>query len=122
MTTNSQPGWTDTSGRSGQRAYVTGFCSEEVAATIEAGLLFNELIAVMFAPTVDAFSSITVTIDGNEPFTFLGRWSGGELDFYRNGDAHLNAALDLAWGVQIFDPVWGRNDRLWGAVLHALNT
>lgn len=120
ITTCSQPGQLDPPS-SAQRAFVEGFCDETTAASLEVGLLLEDLVVVTFEPGSNAGSSISVTMDDFEPFTFMGRHSAEELDHFRNGHPDLDAALDAAWTVQIFDPVWGRNDRLWPLVSGALD-
>ncbi|MFD1860787.1 hypothetical protein EHW97_11970 [Aeromicrobium camelliae] len=122
VTTDSQPGSINEPTRRVQRAYVEGICHEATAARIERGLLTEDLVMVSFAPGSDVDSSIVVTVSHGSPCTFLGRWSVEELDHFRNGLASLDADLDAAWAIQIFDPQWARNDRLWTAVLRALTT
>ncbi|NDK30615.1 DUF6919 domain-containing protein [Nesterenkonia haasae] len=120
VTTDSQPGWMDESTRCTQRAYVEGICNESTAAKITEDLLAEDLVVISFSPGSDVYSSIAVTVDQGSPFTFLGRWSVDELDHLRNGHTQLDADLDAAWALQIFDPTWARNDRFWPAVLRAL--
>ncbi len=122
MTTSSQPGLIAVPEGSAQRAYVEGFCNEETAYKIQTALLYEELVVITFAPDCESDSSIAVTIDDGQPFTFLGRWSVEEFNFYRNGNPRLDMALDAALCLQVFDPVWGRNDRLWDTLCRALST
>jgi hypothetical protein len=119
VTTSSQPG--DRDPRWPQRAYVQGICSEEVAARIEMGLLGTELVVLSFAPGSTGDGNIAVSLDEGLPFTFLGRRdSAGEAEFYSNGSSALDAVLADVWSLQVFDPAWGRNDRLWPTLTAAL--
>ena len=120
VTIGSQPGFSDQGAGSAQRAYVESLCTAETVARIQTALLYDDLVVITFAPGEDSFCSIPVTIYDHAPFTWLGRWSPEEIDVYRNGDAELDAALDAAWAVQVFDPVWGRNDWLWTTLNTAL--
>lgn len=122
ITTCSQPGMTDVEHRGAQRAFVEGFCDRETAEKIETGLLLDELVVISCAPSCESFISITVTVDDDKPFTFLGRFGNDELNAFRNGDRELDEMLDQAWALQIFDPVWGRNDRLWASIFRALTS
>lgn len=121
LTMSSQPGLMEEHAGNFQRAYVDGACSEETALTLESGLLLTGLVVITLTPEDDSSSTIVVTISDGEPCTFVGRSFPDDLDYYRNGDPGLDAALDAMWRVQIFDPVWGRNDVLWAEVNRALS-
>src|SRR5699024_1982089 len=84
ITLGSQPGSIDEPTRSAQRAYVVGICNESTAARIENDLLADDLVVIALAPGSDSCSSIVVTVDDGAPFTFLGGWSVGDLDRFRN--------------------------------------
>ncbi|MGO1536891.1 MAG: DUF6919 domain-containing protein [Yaniella sp.] len=123
ITMDSQPGCRDVASGDMQRAYVTGICDDEAAGVLERGVSLTELVAVRFDPAaIEACSSIPVTLESWEPFTFLGRWGAEELDRYRNDNTSLHEALDSVYYFQIFDPMWGRNDLLWSWVNKVLQT
>lgn len=115
FTTDSQPGDPLTGGY-GQRAFVTGFCDEALLARIETLILGTDLIAVTTPPGCDNPTQITVTIDGDSPFT----WTGSSLDednirhYYSADCPDAVHTLLNAWQVAVLDPVWGREDLLWG--------
>lgn len=118
LTMDSQPGReSDPSNR--QRAYVECLCSEALADRLEERLRDSGLVVMSYSPGASAYASIPVNVEDGRPFTFAGRWSPEDTDAYRNGSAPLDRELDGAWGVFIFDPLWGKN-RLWDAVLKAL--
>ncbi|MEW2493746.1 hypothetical protein AB0942_09385 [Streptomyces nodosus] len=114
VTVFSQPGLAFPGGDA-QRAAVGGFCDENLARRIEAAVLRTDLIALVTRPGGDSPSRIPVTIDGGEPFT----WIGNPLDSYEISHhygrdcPHALDALTAAWQVEVFDPRWGREDVLW---------
>lgn len=121
VTSCSQPGvGPDVPGTAGpQRAYVEARCTPETYFRLEAGLLGTDLVMLSttspesgwgFPPDLeDAWvTSVTVSLREGRPYSFLGR-------MYPEPEEPANA-----WIVQIFDPVWGRNDLLWDAVITAL--
>ena len=119
ITVDSQPG--EVSPGWSQRAYVEGLCTEATAARIEAAVLGTELVLLSFAPGAIGEASITVSLDGRTPNTFLGRADPSYFnDLIGNGSPELDAELARAWTLQIFDPVWGRSDMLLSALVAAL--
>jgi hypothetical protein len=123
FTKESQPGLH--SDATAQRAYVTGFCSADVAAELLTLSTRTELVTVAHAPGEASNAAIPVTLDGGEVVTVLGS-SENPVDEEQIQDwadeTNETLALLLAdsWYVEILDPAWGRNDVLLPAVLDAL--
>ena len=123
FTKESQPGVQ--SGGLAQRAYVTAFCGPEAATALLALSARTGLVTVVHDPGEASSVSIPVTVQDDDVATLLGSSEGpvGE-DQLRDWAAETNETLALvladAWYVEIFDPVWGRNDVLLAAVLEAL--
>jgi hypothetical protein len=123
FTKESQPGLSVAG--NAQRAYVTGFCSAEVAVELLALSTRTELVTVAHAPGEASSAAIPVTLDGGEVVTVLGSSENPvEEDQIRDWADETNETLALlladSWYVEILDPVWGRNDVLLPAVLAAL--
>ena len=123
FTKESQPGLQ--AGESGQRQYVTGFCSAETAADLLALSTRSDLVTVAHAPGESSSASIAVTLDGGEVVTVLGSSENPVTeDQIRDWAEETNESLALlladSWYVEILDPVWGRNDVLLPAVFAAL--
>ena len=123
FTKESQPGLQSDS--TGQRQYVTGFCSAETAADLLVLSTRSELVAVAHAPGESSSASIPVTLDGGEVVTVLGSSENPVTeDQIRDWAEETNESLALlladSWYVEILDPVWGRNDVLLPAVFAAL--
>ena len=68
----SQPGQPMTNG-SGQRAFVEGFCREDVARHIAALGLWTDLIVIAFPPGFEVARSIPITIDNYRPYLWGGQ-------------------------------------------------
>lgn len=118
LTDFSQPG--ERTEFSQQRASVSGYCSEATVNAILGGLGATELI-VLALPFGDAASvqiPVTLQADGAEA-TWVGAVGQG---FIRAVDEYPSARADFlrAWEVEVIDPVWGRNDRLWPALVATL--
>ena len=117
-TDQSQPG--DTTPGCEQRAYVSGFCSAELAdRLVDLGAGTDLVVLVCPADTPGPFA-IPITIDDGQPFTFAG--AGGEHpdDFASELGPEAVAALWEATHVEVLDPHWGRNDLLWDALVRAI--
>ncbi|MFG1826736.1 DUF6919 domain-containing protein [Microbispora bryophytorum] len=115
LTDFSQPGVPLADGY-GQRAAVAGFADEQLVERIKTAILGTDLVAVVTPPGWDSPTQIPVTIDDGEAFT----WAGGALDgpdivhlYGEDCPAALEALLG-AWQIDVLDPVWGRQDLLWG--------
>lgn len=122
VTHESQPGIPPDDNGSAQRAYVTGYCDEATAAKVCAGLRDSELVVIQLAPRAVGDVSVAVTLDEGEEFSWLGRGDSVEaasIYLERAGES-LAALVRDAWELQIFDPSWGRNDRLLPALREVL--
>ncbi|WP_427005372.1 DUF6919 domain-containing protein [Pseudarthrobacter sp. H2] len=108
-----------------QRAYLTAFCTTEAAASLLRLSARTGLVTVAHAPGEASRASIPVTVQQDEVVTVLGSSESPvtpeQLTAWSE-EANDALALVLAdsWYVEIFDPVWGRNDILLPAVLEAL--
>ena len=106
---------------------MTAFCGPDTASTLLTLSARTSLVTVVHDPGEASSVSIPVTVQDNDVATLLGSSEGpvGE-DQLRDWAAETNETLALvladAWYVEIFDPVWGRNDVLLAAVLEALQT
>jgi hypothetical protein len=118
LTEASQPGVPLVDG-SGQRAFVEGFCDMRVQLDIERAILGTDIVMLAYPPGSPGQDGlqIPVTMDGHEPFTWVGSAMTDEVidSNYRSIGFHPDAvaALQDSWQVLIFDPQWGRNDLLW---------
>lgn len=121
VTTNSQPGKTLT-GAFGQRATVSGFCTEATADKIQAAILGTDLIAIVTPPGWTNPVQIPITIDDSAPHS----WAGGAIDednidhYFSHYSPRAIPELLAAWQVDVIDPQWGRNDLLWPVLTQAL--
>ena len=120
VTVGSQPGHNKLPGHSMQRAYLCAFGDETIVAKMSTALIDTELVCLIIPPGAEGDGSIVVTVGDGEPFTYLGRYGPDKIDFHCNGMPSLDAALNNAWQVQIFYPVWGRNEVLWRTVSQSL--
>lgn len=123
FTKESQPGLRERG--LAQRAYVTGFCLPESAGALLDLSARTELVTVGHAPGETSRASIPVTLLDAEIVTVLGSSEGPvEAEQLTDWSLETNESLALvlaeSWYVEIFDPVWGRNDLLFDAVLGAL--
>ncbi|MGO4228653.1 hypothetical protein AB4Y72_07250 [Arthrobacter sp. YAF34] len=123
FTKESQPGVE--AGDLAQRAYVTAFCSPETAMSLLALSTRTSLVTVAHAPGESSSASIPVTVQDGDVVTVLG--SSEEpvaedqlRDWAEESNETLALVLADAWYVEVFDPVWGRNEVLLPAVLEAL--
>jgi hypothetical protein len=123
FTKESQPGVR--AGDLAQRAYVTAFCSPETAMALLALSTRTCLVTVAHAPGESSSASIPVTVQDGEVATVLG--SSEEpvaedqlRDWAEESNETLALVLADAWYVEVFDPVWGRNDVLLQALYDAL--
>jgi hypothetical protein len=108
-----------------QRAYLTAFCTTEAASALLQLSARSGLVTVAHAPGEASQASIPVTVQQDEVVTVLGSSETPVTPEQLNGwseEANDALALVLAdsWYVEIFDPVWGRNEILLPAVLEAL--
>jgi hypothetical protein len=108
-----------------QRAYLTGFCTTEAASALLQLSARSGLVTVAHAPGEASQASIPVTVQQDEVVTVLGSSETPVTPEQLNAwseEANDALALVLAdsWYVEIFDPVWGRNEILLPTVLKAL--
>ncbi|MFJ9903936.1 DUF6919 domain-containing protein [Streptomyces sp. NPDC101152] len=115
VTAFSQPGVPLDEDGDGQRAAVSGFCTEQTAQRIKASLLRTELVVVAYPGGSDVAPSIVATVYGGENVWVGGATSPSDLaDEYGEGLGLAGLdALCNAWQVDILDPVWGRTGLLW---------
>lgn len=85
------------------------------------------LVTVVHAPGETSSASIPVTVQDGDVVTVLG--SSEEpvaedqlKDWAEESNETLALVLADAWYVEVFDPVWGRNDVLLPAVFETLQT
>lgn len=114
VTDFSQPGLTYPDGDA-QRAAIAGFCSEDLADRIAAAVLRTDLVAIITPPGCDNPTQIPVTTDDGEAHTWVGGGTDadGIDDLYGADCPAAVEALKAASYVEVFDPVWGREDLLW---------
>ena len=113
VTECSQPGQPMTNG-SGQRAFVEGFCREDVARQVAALGLWTDLIVIAFPPEFEEERPIPVTIDNYRPNTWGGRHSSEVFKPYTQAcGAEAVEELRSSWTVHVIDPQWGRDRYLW---------
>jgi hypothetical protein len=125
FTKESQPGVR--TGSAAQRQYVTGFCSAAAATALLALSTRTELVTLAHAPGEASNAAIPVTLAGTEVTTVLGSSENPTAeeqvqDWADETNDALALLLSDSWYVEIFDPVWGRNDLLLPQVLAALQT
>ena len=99
---------------SGQRAFVEGFCREDVARHVAALGLWTDLIVIAFPPGFEVVRSIPITIDNYRPYLWSGRHSSEVFEPYtRACGAEAVEELRSSWTVHVIDPQWGRDRYLW---------
>ena len=124
LTTCSQPGdgpaLDDDGGVFAQRAFVCGFCTNEVAARFRALAVQSELIALLFAPNETGGCRIPVTLDGGRVFAMVGFDGADQIEAFERSAPHAAHVLEGCWYVTLVDPRWGRKDHLWAKLTWAL--
>ncbi len=123
FTKESQPG-VDVAGLK-QRQYLTGYADPETAVHLLRLSAASDIVAMVHAPGEPSQVSVPVTVQGGDVVTVLGvNESPIEEAELRDWAAESNDSLALllasSWFVELFDPVWGREDHLLPAVLAAL--
>jgi hypothetical protein len=124
-TDQSQPG-VPLSATYPQRAFVSGYCDEGMADSLLNKLSRTDIVVVSYGVGAVGESSIPVTLCEGKPCTWLGRspdlFDEETFDFYafESNPAFVEAIRD-AQHLQIFDPVWGREDLLFTAILDAVS-
>jgi len=119
VTTWSQPGVKK--GRLSQRAHVSGVCSEEMFVRLRDAAEANDLIVLACAPgqwhTTDLSYPVTQVSATNQ--TWAGRFGQVHDEFAPYPAA--SRILAACWEIDIVDPRWGRNNRLWPVLIDTLN-
>ncbi|MET4539192.1 hypothetical protein ABIE37_000947 [Arthrobacter bambusae] len=121
FTDQSQPGVAISDG-CGQRAFITGFCSEDLAATIGSHLQGTDLVVITIPAFLEQSARVCVTIDGGEEFTWVGIAGASHevaAQFREETNETLAIAMAECWQLHIFDPVWGRTELLWDTLVEA---
>lgn len=117
----SQPGFTVRRG-CGQRAAVSGFCSDRAGCSIAALSLATDLIICAYPPGYEGGYMFPITIEDYHPFSWSGRFSFtdclDQLD--RPVSRAIQNALIRSWYVVAIDPKWGRKEHLWRHLLRAV--
>jgi hypothetical protein len=124
LTTMSQPGCIDDD-LSGQRAFVEGFASEEIALEFMRRALYSSLHVDAVPP--EDFSGpdgvrhqLPITLCDGHPFTWAPDspcLNSPSQDFRGDLAPRAARALDAAWWVSVTDLEWGREAYLWKALL-----
>lgn len=128
VTDFSQPGgqWPTKRSFWTQRAAIAGFCDEALTVRLNGQLVGSDLVVLRFQPEHECGGChipLCVSLDGHSENTWIGGpFSAESIDSDYADDLHPDglAALHAAWQLQIVDPIWGRNDLLWPAILKAL--
>ncbi len=98
---------------------VDGLCGEDVADRVAGLSLDSDLVVITHYPGVEATYEIPITLDEGRTFSI----AAGAMpsDSLWEG-MHPETVHEVAgaWQVTVLDPQWGRNDRLWPAILEAL--
>jgi hypothetical protein len=117
VTTFSQPGVDDRLGA--QRAAVAGLCDEDVADRLAGFSLNSDLVVITHYPGVEATYEIPISLDEGRTFTV---WPGACPADSMWDDMHPETVREIAaaWQVTVIDPQWGREVKLWAAVIDAL--
>lgn len=106
-----------------QRAHVTGYCSQETSNRILTAAASTDLIVLASPAPMEYWLPILISRGGRTENTW-GAVHVPPREEFRHDELSEEAlqALDVSWFVEVIDPVWGRNDLLWEAVLTALRT
>lgn len=123
LTDMSQPGVPLDELGDGQRAYVTGCATKDVAFRIDRLTLYSDLYVAIAPYGVPKGCQIPVTLDSFRPFSWCGvlpnRGDGNLERFAEACNPGIKDALEALWplwAVSVVDLQWGRNDYLWTRV------
>ena len=134
----------DSEGLTAQRAAVSGWCTTANARKLTRVAVERDLVVLFNEPGAYCYTQVPVTIDPGGPpagrsdayaiwdtaedvggvFTFLGSGTDGSSVDATFGDTCSPEALEAvrgAWYIEALDPVWGRLDELWDALIDALS-
>jgi len=124
MTDGSQPGEAWVAG--GQRAFISGFCSEATVERLRHFLLMTDLVVLAHWPgSEETTYQLAVTVIDRRENTWVGGISTvSDLLHYYDQALSPRALMELAsaWQVCVVDPVWGRPGLLFSEVVRALTT
>ena len=115
VTDSSQPGLR----RAGllQRAYASGIAAPALTRYAEHLSSDSDVVVLRAIRQIEHSSetNIVVTVRDGEPHTWLGNWAPSERDVLLEAPLPPAAAsaVHAAEALQVFDPVWGRDDVLW---------
>jgi hypothetical protein len=114
VTRNSQPGRALQDGY-GQRAWVTGFCTQKTLWQLEDLVLPTELVLIASPPLAGWSIGVPITIVGGRANTHgCQRLDLQGIQFLYGADLPAGvAALSESWQVDLIDPSWGRDSLLW---------
>ncbi|SFK74625.1 DUF6919 domain-containing protein [Geodermatophilus ruber] len=115
VTDSSQPGLRHSGLR--QRAYVSGIAAPALTRYAE-HLSSDSDVVVLRAvrlPELSPEINLVVTVRDGQPATWLGNWAPPDRDvlLYAPLPPAAASAVRSAEALQVFDPVWGRDDVLW---------
>ena len=116
-TTFSQPG--ELGDNWNQRAAVEGYCEEATASKLVQLTIDGDLIVLAYGPGEESLLQLPVTTAGGRVHTIIGQVAD-PLDDMPDVEPGIVIGLVSAWTVAVIDPVWGRDDLLWPAVVDAL--
>jgi hypothetical protein len=119
VTDFSQPG-KDLDDGDRQQAAVGGYCDDATRARLADAVAGTDL--VLLHERGHSGIRLPVTLDGGTARTWIGGVPAAEDIWYTvTLTAAALDALRNSWYVNIVDPVWGRNDRLWPLLAGALD-
>ncbi len=115
VTDSSQPGLQRPGLR--QRAYASGIAPPALTRYAEQLASDSDLVVLRAVrrPGSTPDINLAVTVRGGRPGTWLGNWAPPEHDVLLEAPlpAPVAEAVQAAEALQVFDPVWGRDDVLW---------
>ncbi|RLV56025.1 hypothetical protein D9V41_09045 [Aeromicrobium phragmitis] len=122
MTTASQPGLRVDDTALVQRSFVEGYGDERLISMLDAAFTLSGFVVISFPPGRNVTCDVSVTARNGYVTSWLGRHYPQDdiANWSSSVSPEVGAIIAESWGVQIFDPVWGRNDRLWEAVTTVL--
>ncbi len=123
VTDFSQPGMLE--GEDAQRAAVSGYCEPGVAERLASLSVRGDLVVISQPAGVDGCFQLPISRTRQCTFTIL---AGDHAPLTLDDDewpwprTHPDLRVELlnAWYVSVCDPVWGRDDVLWPALVEAM--
>jgi hypothetical protein len=119
VTRNSQPARPLVNGF-GQRAWLCGFVSQAAVRELEDLVLTTGLVLLATPPALQCTVDVPITMMAGRATTHGGQHlDGAGIRFLYGADTpEAVGTLTRAWQVDLFDPEWGENSRLWAALSH----